>query len=119
MTFDWKEYLNLARILNGEEDTEPLTREAAARSGVSRAYYAAFCYARDKLGFVLLGEAEDHGRLRNMLQQIMRFRMTAARLDGLRKLRNQCDYNDELSVDLGDLLSFAIDAAQNVIDSLT
>jgi len=41
ITFDWRNYLNLAKEL-GEN-----TNEAEQRSSISRAYYAAFCSARN------------------------------------------------------------------------
>lgn len=43
MNFDWEEYFNLAKELAGT------TEEAKLRSAVSRAYYSAFCLARNYL----------------------------------------------------------------------
>ena len=43
MKFDWEEYFNLAKELAGT------TEEAKLRSAVSRAYYSAFCLARNYL----------------------------------------------------------------------
>lgn len=48
MSFDWLEYLNLAQELAGQA-TKPSSQEAKLRSAVSRAYYAAFCEARNHL----------------------------------------------------------------------
>jgi uncharacterized protein (UPF0332 family) len=48
MSFDWSEYLNVARNLAGQTTTTP-NQEAALRSAISRAYYAAFCTARNHL----------------------------------------------------------------------
>jgi uncharacterized protein (UPF0332 family) len=42
MSFSWKDYLALAKTLRDGD-------EASKRSAISRAYYAAFCYARDRL----------------------------------------------------------------------
>jgi hypothetical protein len=54
MPFDWREYLNLARQLAGLQGSD-YSQEAVERSAVSRAYYAAFCWARNyaekNLGF--------------------------------------------------------------------
>ena len=44
MAFDWVEYLNLAKDLADHKGNE-----AALRSAISRAYYAAFCKARNRL----------------------------------------------------------------------
>src|SRR6266487_4943486 len=45
-----------------------LASEAASRSSVSRAYYAAYCHARNyaslHLEFIASGGSRDHGRLR-------------------------------------------------------
>ena len=43
MKFDWEEYFNLAQELAGTNE------EAKLRSAVSRAYYSAFCLARNYL----------------------------------------------------------------------
>ncbi len=40
MPFDWRDYLSLGQELSQRQD------EAAQRSAISRAYYAAFCCAR-------------------------------------------------------------------------
>lgn len=48
MSFDWTEYLYLAQDLAGQGVTAP-TEEAKLRSAISRAYYAAFCKARNHL----------------------------------------------------------------------
>jgi hypothetical protein len=45
MNFDWSQYLTLAQELAGYSVTAHT--EAKLRSSVSRAYYAAFCKARD------------------------------------------------------------------------
>lgn len=49
MTFDWTEFLKLARELQERADDAdlPFAPEAAKRTAVSRAYYAAFCHARN------------------------------------------------------------------------
>ncbi len=43
MPFDWRGYFDLAKELSERED------EAALRSAISRAYYAAFCSAQIKV----------------------------------------------------------------------
>lgn len=48
MSFDWREYLTLAEELAGRAKIAP-AEEARLRSAVSRAYYAAFCKARNRL----------------------------------------------------------------------
>ena len=47
MSFDWTEYLNLADIL--VRDRASYTNEEACfRAAISRAYYYAFCSARNR-----------------------------------------------------------------------
>jgi hypothetical protein len=43
MAFDWKTYIDLAQFLQ-QEAAGKTDREALLRSGVSRAYYGAFCH---------------------------------------------------------------------------
>jgi hypothetical protein len=120
MAFDWSEYLAFARWLQG--NTPPgVTPEAGQRSAVSRAYYAAFCharnYARDYLGFVPREDADDHGRLRAHLKSRRRHKVGQS-LERLREWRNQCDYLDTLSADLAAMLAAALQEADYVFSSL-
>lgn len=48
MSFDWAEYLTLARSLVSQSNALP-NQEAALRAAISRSYYAAFCCARNYL----------------------------------------------------------------------
>ena len=49
MSFDWADYLKLAEALT-QSLTVPGPEEAALRAAMSRAYYAAFCSARNLAG---------------------------------------------------------------------
>jgi hypothetical protein len=102
MAFDWKEFLELARIL-GRDAEGSGHREAFLRSALGRAYYAAFCharnYARDYLGFRPRYDGDDHGALREKLKRGKR-RGVSDRLEQLRKWRNDCDYKEEVDFDL-------------------
>src|SRR5216684_2306140 len=120
MPFNWRDYLDLARWL--ETNTPPgVSPEAAGRAGVSRAYYAAFCYARnyarDYLGFVPRNDATDHGRLRAHLRQRRRH-ATADNLDQLQDWRNECDYEDDLPRAVTTMLRDALRQAEYVFRSL-
>lgn len=119
MAFNWREYLEIARWLQG--NTIPgVSEEAAQRCAVSRAYYAAFCYARnyarDYMSFLPRYAAEDHGRLRAHLK-IKRWK-TAQCLDRLRDWRNDCDYQDDYPGDLARTLAEALNEAEYVFTSL-
>ena len=69
MTFDWSEYLKLAQELAGQT-VSPANEEAKLRSSVSRAYYAAFCkarnYLRDIEGHSIPSTPEAHRYVREM-----------------------------------------------------
>ena len=119
MPFDWKEYLNLAKSLQNRQGND-YSQEAAFRSAVSRAYYAAFCHARnfirDRESFSPYTNALDHSRVREHFRQQGRFDISNI-LNYLRRWRNACDYNDTVA-DLSDLLEDALKNAQEVIDKL-
>lgn len=116
MPFDWRDFLNLAKELSNYPQTNSL-QEAAVRSAVSRAYYAAFCWAREyatkELNFQPSGRAEDHSALRNRLQQSKQMK-TASMLNNLRQWRNLCDYGANVS-NLSSLAQNALNYAEKVI----
>jgi len=116
MPFDWREYLKLARELIGQTGSG-YSEEAAKRSAVSRAYYAAFCWARNyaeaNWGFRRTATAEDHRRLREHLRGQRRMRL-ASNLNKLRGWRNDCDYDDEVP-NLEQFVKSAIRIAGKVI----
>jgi hypothetical protein len=108
--------------LEKEANHEPPTAEALRRSAVGRAYYAAFCHARNYavkyLGYRLKDFGDDHGALRAHLKRSRRGG-DAARLDVLRHLRNDADYADDLPWnDAAITVKEAIDAAERVFASL-
>jgi len=118
MPFDWTEYLGFARFLSGINTG--YTQEAAYRSAVSRAYYAAFCYARnfarDSEKFEPKYDYRDHqllrGHFRNTRSQL------SLQLDQLRRWRNDCDYKDQYR-GLQGLVPSAINCAQEIMDELS
>jgi len=121
MPFDWRELLALARDLAGYSGSSYST-EAASRTSVSRAYYAAFCYVRDhaesKLGFQRARKARDHGGLRKHLRDLgAPWDVISDCLAELYKWRVLCDYEDSIqNLDL--MVSNAIDTAEKIIQSV-
>jgi uncharacterized protein (UPF0332 family) len=100
MSFDWREYLDLAEALMGS-DSKSITIEAAFRCSMSRIYYAAFCHARNyaqkKQRFVAKCNASDHARIREHFRSSGMTRI-AGNLDRLRQWRNACDYEDSIEI---------------------
>ena len=97
MPFDWKEYFSLAQYL--KSGSSSFSSEAGTRSATSRAYYAAFCharnFARDNHGFKPTNKAVDHMLVRAHFRN-KGMSDIAKWLDDLRKDRNSCDYDDEV-----------------------
>jgi hypothetical protein len=122
MSFDWTDLVGVARHLEKEANQATGQAEALRRSAVGRAYYAAFCHARNYavqyLGYYIKGFGDDHGALRGHLKKSRRGG-DAARLDMLRNLRNEADYSDELSWDdAATTVKEAIEAAERLFASL-
>ena len=99
MSFDWSEYLTLAQELTSASISSPI-QEAHLRAAISRAYYAAFCKARNYLhnkdGYLTPRGTNAH------LDVIMKFerssnmgrRKVGALLRSLRGIRNLVDYEE-------------------------
>jgi hypothetical protein len=122
MPFDWSGFVRLAGDL-AQHAAAASDPEPWLRSAVSRAYFGAYCharnYARDFLKFNPRADADDHGRLRAHLKGKRR-KGDADRLDQLRLLRNQADYHDELPwTDAQATAAAAIAFAERVFQSLT
>jgi len=118
MPFDWREYLELARELAGLRGSG-YSQEAAERSAVSRAYYAAFCWARNyaekNLGFTPKRDPTDHLQLRDHLQN-QGYPKLGSDLNKLRRWRNACDYDDQIP-QLRQQVSFSIKVADKIIQA--
>jgi len=115
MAFSWAEYLDLAKELAGVQHREART-EADARSSISRAYYAAYGSARNRLrhqdGLVIPGGPVGHSFVSGQFQNAAETARKAvgANLDRLRIARNRADYDDvfpQLAVWVGVTLQWA------------
>ncbi len=102
MSFDWADYLSLAQELSGNMVSQA-SQEAKLRSAISRAYYAAFCKARnhlrDKEGYLVTQEVEVHQDIRNEFKRSddKEHRQIGQHLDRLRRDRNKVDYDDNVA----------------------
>ena len=119
MSFDWSEYLHLARQLA----ENPTSREASLRSAISRAYYAAFCTARnhlrDKESRAIPGGAQVHRYVREQFQNSADSARKAigVNLDRLRSFRNKTDYDDAVT-GLPSVAAVALSLAEQIIDKV-
>lgn len=115
MPFNWREYLKLAQFLQGHGG-ESFSQEAAFRCAVSRAYYAAFCHARNfasvKQSFEPSYKAADHSLLKKHFSGTGRIDI-ARKLDCLRIWRNNCDYDDDVS-NINQMLNDAIKHSSDI-----
>jgi uncharacterized protein (UPF0332 family) len=134
--FNWQDYfdlsLELANINNIEEvsnltnDRKPRS-EAHLRSSVSRAYYAAFCiarnYLRDELDDPRLkkqnNDVNEHqyvaDELKNSRDKILN--KAGTDLSRLRIYRNQSDYDDSIR-NITSTAEMSIRLADNIIRSI-
>lgn len=97
--------------------------ETKLRSSVSRAYYAAFCiarnYLRDIKGQPVSPGVEAHTYVRDEFRRSPHrlFRKIGNNLDRLRRYRNKVDYDDSVT-GLPSMVVMALMLAQQVISTL-
>ncbi|HEY6331569.1 MAG TPA: hypothetical protein VI756_19750 [Blastocatellia bacterium] len=102
MAFDWSEFLQVAEFLKDKSGIG-FSEEASVRSAIGRAYYAAFCHARDiamSKGLVLKRTGDDHIGVRDHYKS-KGMAVVATKLDALRQWRGSCDYD----LDIGEMLN--------------
>lgn len=121
MAFDWSQFLHLAKELAGYQ-VQQVDLEAKFRSSVSRAYYAAFCKARNYIkmndGFLSKG-VQDHQDVPLWFKNRtdMASKSIAENLKRLRANRNKSDYNDEVE-ELPRLVEQSLSFADKVLIAL-
>jgi uncharacterized protein (UPF0332 family) len=122
MTFDWSEYLKLAQELAGDVASSP-NEEAKLRSSVSRAYYAAFCKARNHLRDIDDHQIPKRGNVHKYVRDQFKDSPDNVRkkigndLDRLRIHRNKADYDDVVT-GLPKLATATLKSTHNVISTL-
>lgn len=93
--FDWAEYYTLAKELFDRPE------ESCKRSAISRAYYAGFCTARNRLrqdGEPIPATGEAHAAVWNTFGESAEPRRLFIAENGnrLRRLRGRADYDDHI-----------------------
>jgi uncharacterized protein (UPF0332 family) len=101
MTFQWNSFLLLAEYLNnGVDNITGIDREAAFRTAISRAYYAAFNVAKNyaEKEFHSTGKngSGSHDKLINLYKEFgaekKEYRMISTQLDRIKRNRTDADY---------------------------
>ena len=122
MSFNWSDFLALAEALFSNPDM-PGPDEASLRSVTSRAYYAAFCsarnFARDYENLNLTQTAKDHQLVIRHFQKSQNpiHRKIGRNLRRLRDHRNKADYEDSLARPNA-LTQSAVTLTRNLLSSL-
>jgi uncharacterized protein (UPF0332 family) len=123
MSFNWRDFLTLARELVGRKVQPYNSREAKARSAISRAYYAAFIEARnflrDKEGKEASSSDHPHAFVINQfINDSNAVRKQIGRdLDELRRYRRYADYQDVLYY-IPDRVKDSLQLSQRIISNL-
>ncbi len=123
MSFDWAQYVNVARELVGEK-TSPSSEEAKARAAISRAYYAAFNKARWYLRYKDYdrnipqdGAAHEYIKTRFRTHPDAQYKTVGTTLNQLSIERKKADYNDNFP-NAADQAKSSIKAAATIISIL-
>lgn len=124
MTFNWKDYLTFAENLQAAPNM-PGPEEAALRSAVSRAYYAAFRAALEygkKNGYAATRTGEDHNKIREYFRKIQTNQKKnldiSTQLDRLHDYRRQADYENTLKTKPEYMIVYAISMAKKVFQHI-
>lgn len=112
--FNWRDYFSLAQDLSQRGD------ESGLRSSISRAYYSAFCIARNHAssqGFRITATGKDHQLVERFYSSRASTRNIGSNLGRLRSARNQCDYQDSVN-NLENLTQLSLFQAQLILQLL-
>jgi len=124
MSFDWVDYLHLAKELNQIKKEEERV-ECRKRSAVSRAYYAAFQVAFN-LGFDFYDEFREEYELEEsnsgkheFVSKWFEFHQPRIGLElkNLRIWRNQCDYDNDVE-NLDKLVEDGLNKSNKIIEKI-
>lgn len=137
MIFDWQDYLAVARSLYHQSlQPDNAHAEAHARSAISRAYYGAFCLARNYLRdtendlrlqkgkqyTTVQAESSEHEyvirEFKNRSRTNKAFNRIAENLRRLRDERNTADYGDRTLSSGSNRAKAALKYADFVVNSL-
>jgi uncharacterized protein (UPF0332 family) len=119
--FPWPEYLSLSRNIIQNIQTFN-NHESVKRCAISRAYYAAFCfarnYARDYLHFRPTGTGKDHELVVNYFKNNGMVNISF-RLLRLKGWRETSDYDDNLVGNANSLTTNAFLQAETILNEIS
>ena len=122
MSFDWEDYLHLASELS-QQSSNGTFEEAKKRAAISRAYYAAFIKARNKI-FPKAGKPPRYYRggshnyyIEYYLDEGHIGREVQNKLQSLKRRRKKADYDNSIS-GLARELAAALQESKKVIERL-
>ena len=124
MAFTWKDFLTFAENIKAAPNV-PGPEEAALRSAVSRAYYAAFRAALEfgkQNGFTATRSGEDHNKIREHFRKSKtnhdKNLDISTQLNRLHDLRRQADYENTLKQKPENMVYYAINMAKKVFERI-
>ena len=123
MSFEWQDFLTLARQLESSALADPVC-EAKLRSAISRAYYAAFSIARthleDRLGFDVADKAHIHQRVWDEFKESgdRSRKKIGYNGDRLKDKRESADYDYVFEGNLTSDAQFSLSLAERTIDGI-
>ncbi len=119
MSFDWLDYLDLAKELQQNSKIDKNVTEAKLRTAISRSYYSVFNFVKNYLisqGEMFSKSAKAHREIREKLNNMAKEEKNGDRknkligiargLNILRNFRNNADYDDHFN----NIDKFAMDA---------
>jgi len=123
MSFDWIEYLELAKNLEASPGSLG-SEEASYRSATSRAYYAVLHRASELAqaeGYISCGSGDDHQGIARHFRESKNGEIRkkiGSDLDRMRRSRNQADYDQRLSQSPRAMASLTIKTAERLVKNL-
>ena len=123
MSFNWSAYLDLAQELTTQAPASS-HQEANLRCAVSRAYYAAFCKARNHLrdidGLPVPHDGTSHRYVKEQFKKHSRKerRKTGLKLERMKLNRGKVDY-DDIVTNLNNIALENLKMANDVISGLS
>lgn len=117
MNFEWCSYLDLAECMTSSPATENV--EACYRTAISRAYYAAFCTAREYLNqktSASYNGGDAHRKVREDLRRCGKSRI-ANQLETIMDSRHKADYYNTFNNPKSEALK-TISKAKEIIHAL-